>query len=415
MRHRNQSNSHLVFVMSDPCDNFEASSYLEAVSPVATAFILITTLASSNRASYERKATGLSIACAVSFFMWILSGCSFVKFGDGDFTDAGGRFNQTDYCDSADSGLFAYGIQSSYALDLVTDDDNGGQTGFYYMLYSLAPLLDLGVVVLGLMGLFSSTERTAWSVAAFGVGLVHTMGVLVGNLQIDAVVAIAAFVSSGVLEPLGAMIDDSLQFLPSWVSVSQPFTHVLFALLLFVGEPLVQDGDDEMKVADVLVAPQVIGTFGALVGLTALSMEAEDGVKQIASVASAGSLIVGLYKGNIRTRDIIDSLDDACSFGTMAEVAQTTLDDEKWGYIFGISLAPLFAAAALVLLYIKQHGDFASFLKEKTMEIKGLSDEEKEKEPKHGQAIECESNGGKVQINVTGTADPSRGGVGAIP
>jgi hypothetical protein len=413
MHHRNQSNSHLVFVMSDPCDNFEASDYLEAVSPVASAFILITTLASSSRAPYERKATGLSIACAVSFFMWFFSGCSFVKFGDGGFTDVGGRFNETDYCDSGTKGLFAYGIQSSYALDLVTEDDNGGETGFYYMLYSLAPLIDLGVVVLGMMGLYSSTERLAWSVAAFTVGLVHTLGVLAGNLQIDAVVAIAAFVSSGVMEPLGALIDDSLQFLPAWIRVSQPFTHVLFALLLFAGEPLVQDGEDELKFADVLVEPQVVGTFGALAGLTALSMESEDGVKQIASVASAGALIVGLYKGNIRTRNIIDALDDACSYGTMAEVTQTTLDDEDWGYIFSISLAPLFAAAALVLLYVQQHGDFASFLKEKQMTIKGVEEDAKDK---HGHAVECESGSdGKVNINITGAADPSRGGVGAIP
>ena len=404
--------------MATPCDDFAFGDWFTAVAPISVALLLVSTLASSTRAPYARRATGLAVACGASLFMYLMSGCSFLEFGDGGHITQLGA-DQT----CAGSGLFAYGVQGTVAKQM---DIEHADTGWYLALYQLAPLFDLGAVALGIFSFAYDAEYMIWALASLAVGFVHALGLFAGGFATDAVIVIAALVASGILRPVGTAFEDALSFLPTWMRVSEPLTHSVIALALMVAEPLMQGTADKLNFADAIVETQVVFGIISTVALLILAMENTPATRQVASLAATGALILTMYKANQRTHDIVTNVVPPATLdtltpctGSMPEVAEDLLNEEKFSSAFGSVLAPFFLAAATVLTYVDEHPafgtNFAGGAKVKNVATK----QDDGAVEKHSEAVmvECDGagTGGPTSITVTGIADVGRGQVGALP
>jgi len=404
-----------------PCDDFDFGDWFSAVGPISVALLLVSTLASSTRAPYARRATGLAVACGASLFMYLMSGCSFLEFGDG------GHITQLGTDQScAGSGLFAYGVQGTVAKQMDIEDAG---TGWYLSLYQLAPLFDLGAVALGIFSFTYDAEYMIWALASLAVGFVHALGVFAGGFATDAVIVIAALVASGILRPIGTAIEDALSFLPTWARVSEPLTHAVVALALMVAEPLMQGTADKLDFEDAIVQTQVVFGIISAVALLILAMENTPATRQVASLAATGALILTMYKANQRTHDIVTNvvppatLDDLTPcVGSMPEVVEDLLKDEKFGTAFASVLAPFFLAAATVLTYVDEHPAFGTYFVggAKVKNVVAKQDDgtvEKHSDPVMVDCDDTATGGARAptSITITGIADVGRGQVGALP
>ena len=254
---------------------------------------------------------------------------------------------------TATFGFLAYKVTKNI---LSIDDpaylsDTGASTTLSDVFTEYAVWFDVAVVAVGVVTFLADipTDNLLWKLVAGVSGLIHIVGVLLGDYAANTIV-IAALMTSGLLDSIGDALGGLTDALPGSLQVRNPPLHKLLALALLTAGYLV----DETSFEDIVTAE----TFVAFAVATAVSflfayVEPGSSLSQLYAVVSLTAVpfaffyLSDLVAKKALTLDAgtcVETFPNITALEVSAERTDNLQDQELAWYILNVASGFLLAA-----------------------------------------------------------------------